>query len=86
MNSASSDGMPSRTATPLYQPSLSPAMSHTYVNQYAGSEYHLDRDQQTPQLPYSYDIDSGYDDYSAQPQYRQNTGCSSNVFTYEYVH
>ncbi|XP_001602119.1 protein salvador homolog 1 isoform X1 [Nasonia vitripennis] len=79
MNSASSDGMPSRTATPLYQPSLSPAMSHTYVNQYAGSEYHLDRDQQTPQLPYSYDIDSGYDDYNSQTQYRQNPGYSHAV-------
>ena len=66
--------MPSRTATPLYHPSLSPAMSHTYVNHYAGSEYHLDRDQQTPQLPYSYDIDNGYDDYNPQSQYRQNTG------------
>lgn len=76
MNSGSSDGMPSRTATPLYQPSMSHAMSHTYVNQYAGLDYHLDRDQQTLQLPYSYEIiiDNNCDDINLRLQYRQNTG------------
>ncbi|XP_058789942.1 scaffold protein salvador [Phymastichus coffea] len=74
IHSTSSDGVPSRTPTPMYLPSLSSAMSHTYVNQYAGSEYHLDRDQHTPQLPYTYEIDSGYEEYSSQ--YRQNTGYS----------
>ncbi|KAJ8673184.1 hypothetical protein QAD02_004446 [Eretmocerus hayati] len=76
MNSGMSDGMPSRTPTPMYQPSLSPALSHTYVNQYAGSEYHLDRDQQTPQLPYTYEIDNGYDDYNHQAHFQQDTGYS----------
>jgi scaffold protein salvador len=80
MNSGSSDGMPSRTATPLYQPCLAPALSHTYVNQYAGSEYHLDRDQQTPQLPYLYEIDNGFDDYNSQTQYRQNTGYKYRIY------
>jgi len=28
---------------PLYGGSLAPAMSHTYVNQYTGSEYNLDK-------------------------------------------
>lgn len=57
----------------MYHPGLSPAISHTYVNQYAGSEYHLDRIQ-TPQLPYlTSDIDLGYEDYNQTP-YRQNFG------------
>lgn len=62
-----------RTATPSYNPGLSPAISHTYVNQYAGSEYHLDR-VQTPQLPHlSLEIEAGYDDFNQLP-YRQNAG------------
>lgn len=69
--------MPSRTATPMYHSGLSPAISHTYVNQYAGSEYHLDR-VQTPQMPYkSFDIDSGYEEYN-HSVYRQNTGYNNN--------
>lgn len=75
VNTGMSDGMSSRTATPLYHPGLSPALSHTYVNQYAGSEYQLDR-VQTPQMPYlPFDIDSGYDEYN-QPAFRQNAGYS----------
>lgn len=74
MNSASSDGMPSRTATPLYQPNLSPAMSHTYVNQYAASEYHSsDQDQHTTQVPYTYEVDN-YEDYNSQYRQDQSTG------------
>jgi len=58
------DGMLSRTVTPMYHSELSPAISHTYINQYAGSEYHLDR-VQTPQISYiPFDIDIGYEDYS----------------------
>lgn len=54
----------SRTTTPMYHPELSSAMSHTYINQYAGSEYHLDR-VQTPQMPYMpFEIDTGYEDYN----------------------
>ncbi|XP_046422747.1 scaffold protein salvador-like [Neodiprion virginianus] len=69
----SSDGTTSRTPTPMYHPELSPAISHTYVNQYAGSEYHLDRIQ-TPQLPYlPSEIDLGYEDYNQTP-YCQNSG------------
>lgn len=75
VNSSSSDGTTSRTPTPMYHPGLSPAISHTYVNQYAGSEYHLDRIQ-TPQLPYlASEIDLGYEDYNQTP-YRQNSGRS----------
>lgn len=67
------DGMLPRTATPLYHPESSPAMSHTYINQYAGSEYHLDR-VQTPQVPYiPFDVDAGYEDYN-HSVYRQNAG------------
>lgn len=60
------EGAASRTATPLYHPRLSPTISssHTYVNQYAGSEYHLDR-VQTPQLPYiPFETDGAYDDFN----------------------
>ncbi|XP_012256304.1 protein salvador homolog 1-like isoform X2 [Athalia rosae] len=75
VTSGSSDGTTSRTPTPMYHPGLSPAISHTYVNQYAGSEYHLDRIQ-TPQLPYlPSEIDLGYEDYNQTP-YRQNSGRS----------
>jgi len=64
VNTGMNDGMLSRTATPIYHSELSPAISHTYINQYAGSEYHLDR-VQTPQMPYMpFDIDTGYEDYS----------------------
>lgn len=63
VNTGINDSMFSRTATPMY-PELSPAMSHTYINQYAGSEYHLDR-VQTPQMPYMpFEIDTGYEDYN----------------------
>lgn len=73
VNTSTRDGISSRTATPMYHSGLSPAISHTYVNQYAGSEYHLDR-VQTPQIPYKpFDIDSGYDEYN-HSAYRQNTG------------
>ena len=62
-----------RATTPSYHPGLSPAMSHTYVNQYAGSEYQFDR-VQTPQLPYlPFEIESGYEDFN-QSAYRQNAG------------
>ncbi|XP_043471882.1 protein salvador homolog 1-like [Leptopilina heterotoma] len=75
VHSGSSDGMSLRAATPLYNPGLSPAISHTYVNQYAGSEYHLDR-VQTPQLPHlPLEIDAGYEDFNQLP-YRHNTGYS----------
>ncbi|XP_051160768.1 protein salvador homolog 1-like [Leptopilina boulardi] len=75
VHSGSSDGMSLRAATPLYNPGLSPAISHTYVNQYAGSEYHLDRIQ-TPQLPHlPVEIDAGYEDFNQLP-YRHNTGYS----------
>lgn len=75
VHSGSSDAMSLRTATPSYNPGLSPAISHTYVNQYAGSEYHLDR-VQTPQLPHlSLEIEAGYDDFNQLP-YRQNAGYS----------
>ncbi|XP_014467160.1 PREDICTED: protein salvador homolog 1-like isoform X4 [Dinoponera quadriceps] len=75
VNTGTNDGMPSRTATPMYHAELSPAMSHTYINQYAGSEYHLDR-VQTPQMPYmSFDVDTGYEDYN-RSAYRQNAGYS----------
>ncbi|RLU16451.1 hypothetical protein DMN91_010519 [Ooceraea biroi] len=75
VNTATSDGMLSRTATPMYHPELSPAMSHTYINQYAGSEYHLDR-VQTPQMPYvPFDVDTGYEDYN-RSAYRQTAGYS----------
>lgn len=73
VNTAMNDGMSSRTATPMYHSELSPAMSHTYINQYAGSEYHLDR-VQTPQMPYMpFDVDAAYEDcnYSA---YQPNAG------------
>lgn len=75
VNTGINDNMFSRTATPMY-PELSPAMSHTYINQYAGSEYHLDR-VQTPQMPYMpFDIDStGYEDYN-HSMYHQNAGYS----------
>lgn len=75
VNTGTSDGMSSRTATPMYHPGLSPAISHTYVNQYAGSEYHLDR-VQTPQMPYMpFEVDSGYEEYN-HSAYRQNAGYS----------
>ncbi|XP_011152350.1 protein salvador homolog 1 isoform X1 [Harpegnathos saltator] len=75
VNTGTNDGMPSRTATPMYHAELSPAMSHTYINQYAGSEYHLDR-VQTPQMPYMpFDVDTGYEDYN-RSAYRQNAGYS----------
>ncbi|XP_077254615.1 protein salvador homolog 1 isoform X1 [Temnothorax americanus] len=75
VNTGMNDGMFSRTATPVYHPELSPAMSHTYMNQYAGSEYHLDR-VQTPQMPYMpFDVDSGYEDYN-HSVYRHNAGYS----------
>jgi scaffold protein salvador len=32
-----------RLSQPLYGGGLAPAMSHTYINQYAGSEYNLDK-------------------------------------------
>lgn len=32
-----------RLTHPLYGGGLSPAMSHTYINQYTGSEYNLDK-------------------------------------------
>ncbi|KYM93526.1 PREDICTED: scaffold protein salvador-like [Cyphomyrmex costatus] len=74
VNTTMNDGMFSRTATPMYHPELSPAMSHTYINQYAGSEYHLDRIQ-TPQMPYMpFDVDS-YEDYN-HSIYRHNTSYS----------
>ncbi|XP_025074552.1 protein salvador homolog 1 isoform X3 [Pogonomyrmex barbatus] len=73
INTGVNDCMFSRTATPIYHPELSPAMSHTYINQYAGSEYHLDR-VQTPQMPYMpFDTDTSYEDYN---QYRRNAGYS----------
>lgn len=73
VNTGINDSMFSRTATPMYHPELSPAMSHTYINQYAGSEYHLDR-VQTPQMPYMpFDIDTGYEDYN-HSMYHQNAG------------
>ncbi|XP_029177812.1 scaffold protein salvador-like isoform X1 [Nylanderia fulva] len=76
VNTGINDSMFSRTATPMYHPELSPAMSHTYMNQYAGSEYQLDR-VQTPQMPYMpFDIDStGYEDYN-HSMYHQNAGYS----------
>ncbi|XP_012231102.1 protein salvador homolog 1 [Linepithema humile] len=75
INTGMNDGMISRTATPMYHPELSPAMSHTYINQYAGSEYHLDR-VQTPQMPYMpFDVDTGYEDYN-HSVYRTNAGYS----------
>ncbi|KAK0182088.1 hypothetical protein PV327_000257 [Microctonus hyperodae] len=65
------EGAASRTATPMYHPGLSPAMSHIYVNQYAGSEYHLDR-VQTPQLPYiPFETDGGFEEFNPAP-YHQN--------------
>lgn len=61
----------------MYHAELSPAMSHTYINQYAGSEYHLDR-VQTPQMPYMpFDVDTGYEDYN-RSAYRQNAGYDSS--------
>ncbi|XP_070166846.1 uncharacterized protein [Polyergus mexicanus] len=73
VNTGLNDSMFSRTATPMYHPELSPAMSHTYINQYAGSEYHLDR-VQTPQMPYMpFEIDTGYEDYN-HSMYHQNAG------------
>ncbi|KAM0730261.1 Protein salvador-like protein 1 [Formica fusca] len=75
VNTGINDSMFSRTATPMYHPELSPAMSHTYINQYAGSEYHLDR-VQTPQMPYMpFEIDTGYEDYN-HSMYHQNAGYS----------
>lgn len=57
----------------MYHPELSSAMSHTYINQYAGSEYHLDR-VQTPQMPYMpFEIDTGYEEYN-HSMYHQNAG------------
>jgi hypothetical protein len=32
-----------RLTHPLYGGGLAPAMSHTYINQYTGSEYNLDK-------------------------------------------
>ncbi|XP_015179951.1 PREDICTED: scaffold protein salvador-like isoform X2 [Polistes dominula] len=77
VNTGLNEGISSRTTTPLYHSGLSPAASHTYVNQYAGSEYHLDR-VQTPQVSYlTFDADTGYDEYN-QSVYRQNAGrCQS---------
>ncbi|XP_034941025.1 scaffold protein salvador [Chelonus insularis] len=76
VNSGAIDGPVSRTATPMYHLRLSPTISsHTYVNQYAGSEYHLDR-VQTPQLPYvPFETDGGYEDFN-QTSYHQNPGYS----------
>ncbi|XP_043272958.1 scaffold protein salvador isoform X1 [Venturia canescens] len=72
VNSGHGDGAISRTATPMYHSGLSPAISHTYVNQYAGSEYHLDR-VQTPQLPYiPFEVDSAYEEFNQAVPYRQN--------------
>lgn len=68
---ASSEAMSSRTATPIYPSGLSSAMSHTYVNQYAGSDFHLDR-VQTPQAPYlPFDSDGGYEEIRQLP-FRQS--------------
>ncbi|KAL6446852.1 hypothetical protein ACFW04_001344 [Cataglyphis niger] len=75
VNTGINDSIFSRTATPMYHPELSSAMSHTYINQYAGSEYHLDR-VQTPQMPYiPFEIDTGYEEYN-HSMYHQNAGYS----------
>ncbi|KAL0103696.1 hypothetical protein PUN28_017748 [Cardiocondyla obscurior] len=75
LNTGVNNSMFSRTATPMYHHELSPAVSHTYMNQYAGSEYHLDR-VQTPQMPYMpFDVDAGYEDYN-HSVYRHNAGYS----------
>lgn len=63
LNSGSNDGMSSRTSTPMYHSDLSPAISHTYINQYTGSEHHLDR-VQTPQMSYVPFDGDGYEDYN----------------------
>ncbi|KAJ9585740.1 hypothetical protein L9F63_002530, partial [Diploptera punctata] len=42
-----------RLTHPLYGGGLAPAMSHTYINQYTGSEYNLDK-VQSPQLGSGY--------------------------------
>lgn len=77
VNSGLGDGAVSRTATPMYHPGLSPAISHTYVNQYAGSEYNLDR-VQTPQMPYvPFEVDgAAYEEFNQVVPYRQNPGYS----------
>ncbi|XP_047356749.1 scaffold protein salvador-like isoform X4 [Vespa velutina] len=76
VNTGLNEGMSSRTATPLYHSGLSPAVSHTYVNQYAGSEYHLDR-VQTPQVPYlPFDVDTGYEEYNHRCQSERSSSRS----------
>ncbi|XP_054260566.1 protein salvador homolog 1 isoform X2 [Macrosteles quadrilineatus] len=49
MSIASSD-QNVRIAHPMYGASIIPTMSHTYINQYTGSEYNLDKQQATPQM------------------------------------
>ena len=78
VKSSLSEGVILHTVTPMYHhPGLSPAVSHTYVNQYAGSEYHLDR-VQSPQMPYvPFEVDGAYEEFSqAVLPYRQNSGYS----------
>lgn len=73
VNTSTSDVVPSRTVTPIYHPRLSPAVSYTYVNRYAGSEYRLDG-VQSPQMPYlPYEMDSAYEEYD-RSVYRQTSG------------
>ncbi|KDR24167.1 scaffold protein salvador [Zootermopsis nevadensis] len=50
-----------RLTHPLYGGGLSPAMSHTYINQYTGSEYNLDK-LQGPQLGSGYVAMQGGDE------------------------
>lgn len=62
----------SRSLVPMYNPGLDSA-NHIYANQYAGSEYHLDR-VQTPQMPFiPFESDGEYENLS-QVAYRQNPG------------
>lgn len=68
----------------MYHAELSPAMSHTYINQYAGSEYHLDR-VQTPQMPYMpLDVDTAYEDYNRSAYRQSATGYDSSLSLWNY--
>ena len=75
-NSVLGEGVSNRTPAFTYQASISPDISHLYIKQYAGSEYNLERDfYPIPQVPYTYEIDNAYDDYSSSNQvvpYRTN--------------
>ncbi|KAL7301439.1 scaffold protein salvador [Trichogramma pretiosum] len=76
INSGPRDVMP--LTTPMYPNTFSPAVSQTcgYVDQYSGSQFHLDRNPVNLQMPLIYEVDNCQEYVTSQlqlVQYRQNT-------------